>query len=225
MDRSKARILVVEDDPTIRRSLVVALHRAGYEVASQSHGSGIDQVAERVGPDLALLDVRLPVGPNGFEIARILRGRGRIPILFLTAADSLRDRLEGFDVGGDDYLTKPFELDELLARVKALLRRAGHRCSGPIRVGGLVLDEEAHVVVWEGTKLNLTHIEYELLSTMARHPGQVLSKDQLLEQVWGYDAYNPNRVEVHMSSVRRKLDAVGAHIVHTVRGTGYVFRA
>lgn len=224
MDRQKPRILVVEDDDTIRRSLAVALRREGYEVNVEPDGTSIGEVARRLRPDLALLDVRLPSGPGGCEMARILRGTGRLPILFLTAADSLKERLEGFEAGGDDYLTKPFELEELLARVRALLRRSGHRSSGTIRIADLVLDEVAHIAMWDGIKLELTRTEYELLAVLARHSGQVLSKDQLLGMVWGFNAYNLNRVEVHMSSLRRKLDAVAPRLVHTERGVGYVFR-
>lgn len=225
MDCRKTSILVVEDDVTIRRSLEVALRREGYDVTAKTDGAGIEQVADRLHPDLALLDVRLPAGPDGYEIARTLRRKGRVPILFLTAADSLGERLAGFDAGGDDYVTKPFDLEELLARVRALLRRAGHRASGTVRVGSLVLDEEARMVMWDGVKVELTRTEYDLLAALGRHAGRVLSKEQLIVMVWGFDAYNVNRVEVHMSSLRRKLEAVGSNVVHTVRGVGYVLRA
>ncbi|HUP68185.1 MAG TPA: response regulator transcription factor [Acidimicrobiales bacterium] len=225
VDRNKARILLVEDDATIQRSLVLALRRDGYEVTAESDGRGIQELADRTRPDLALLDVRLPVGPGGYEMAEILRRSSRIPILFLTAADSPRERLRGFEAGADDYVTKPFELEELLARVKALLRRAGHQASGSLRVGDLMVDETAHVAMWNGVKLELTRTEYDLLTVLARHSGQVMSKEQLLGNVWGFDAYNLNLVEVHMSSLRRKLEAVCPRVVHTVRGIGYVLRA
>lgn len=224
MQRTQARILLVEDDDAIRRSLTVALRREGYEVRAESDGREVEALLEHFRPDLALLDVRLPMGPDGFEIASRLRRRWALPILFLTAADTLADRLRGFEAGGDDYLGKPFELDELLARVRALLRRSGRVSSGTLRVGDLVLDERAHVAMRDGTKIELTRTEYELLTVLAHHPGQTLSKVQLLTNVWGFDAYDLNRVEVHMSSLRRKLEAVGPRLVHTVRGVGYVLR-
>jgi len=224
VNRHASRALVVEDDETIRCAVEVALRREGYRVTALSDGSKIAQVMEWARPDVALLDVRLPAGPNGYEIARILRRHGWLPILFLTAADSLRERLEGFDAGGDDYLTKPFALEELLARVRALLRRAGAQAPGSLQIGDLVLDEAAHVAVWHGNKLELTRKEFELLAGLARHSGQVLSKEQLLENVWGPDANNPNVVEVKLTSLRRKLAAAGPPLVHTVRGIGYVLR-
>lgn len=224
MGRHTARVLVVEDDATIRHSLELAFRRAGYDVQSEADGISLADLAETFRPDLAVLDVRLPWGPDGFEIARQLRRTGDLPILFVTAGDSLQARLTGFDAGGDDYLVKPFELEELLARARALLRRSGRLTSQILRVGDLVIEESAHVATRNGTKLELTRTEYELLAVLARHPAQVLSKDQLLSKVWGFDAYDPNLVEVHMSSLRRKLEAFGPRLVHTVRGVGYVMR-
>jgi two-component system OmpR family response regulator len=225
MGAQKARILLVEDDEPIRSALVVSFQQEGYEVRAEPDGSAIASVAQEFRPDLAVLDVRLPVGPDGYAIAHILRGTSDLPLLFLTAADSLSDRLAGFDAGGDDYLVKPFSMAELLARVHALLRRAG-RLSSQVRVvGDLVVDEGARTALRNGVPLELTRTEYNLLSVLVRHPGQVLSKIQLLTQVWGFDEYATNLVEVHVSTLRRKLEALGPRLVHTVRGSGYVLRA
>jgi DNA-binding response OmpR family regulator len=176
-------------------------------------------------PDLALLDVRLGDGPDGYQLAGSLRRQSTMPILFLTAADAVEDRLAGFEAGGDDYLVKPFSMAELLARVKALLKRSGRLSSASWQVGDLVVDEDARTVVRAGVSLDLTRTEYEMLAVLVRHVGKVLSKTQLLTQVWGFDAYDANLVEVHMSALRRKLEAAGPRIVHTVRGAGYVLRA
>jgi two-component system OmpR family response regulator len=168
--------------------------------------------------------VRLPVGPDGYTLARVLRRTGDLPLLFLTAADGLDDRLAGFEAGADDYLVKPFSMAELLARAQALLRRSGRLSSAVTRVGDLVVDHGARTIVRGGESLELTRTEYELLLALAQHPGQVLSKVQLLTQVWGFDAYDTNVVEVHLSALRRKLEAHGPRLVHTVRGIGYVLR-
>ena len=225
MPNQKARVLVVEDDPPIRSALDVALRNEGCEVQAEKDGTTIDKVAALFRPDLAILDVRLPAGPDGYAMARILRGGSDIPVLFLTAADGLDDRLAGFEAGGDDYMVKPFSMAELLARAKALLRRAGRLASAVWQVGDLMIDDGARVAMRGGAKLDLTRTEYDLLSTLAQHPGQVMSKVQLLAQVWGFDAYDSNLVEVHLSALRRKLESHGPRLVHTVRGVGYVLRA
>ena len=224
MGQSKAGILVVEDDETIRLSLEVGLVRAGYDVRAEADGRNLDDALSRFVPDLAILDVRLPVGPNGFAIARRLRADSQIPILFLTAAESLRDRLEGFEAGADDYQIKPYQADELLARIKRLLQRSGRTTAEVWRVRDLVVDDATRVVTLAGAELALTRTEYDLLAVLVQHRGQILSTEQLFSRVWGYGSYEPNRVQVHLNSLRRKLEASGPRLLHTVRGCGYVIR-
>ena len=225
MRNQTPRVLVVEDDAPIRSALDVALRSEGYEVCAEPDGSNLEAVAEQFRPDLAIIDVRMPTGPDGYAMVRLLRASSDLPTLFLTAADGIDDRLAGFAAGGDDYLVKPFSMAELLARVKALLRRSGRLASAVWQVGELMVDDGARVVMRDGNKLDLTRTEYGLLSLFVRHPGQVLSKAQLLTEVWGFDAYDTNLVEVHLSALRRKVEAHGPRLIHTVRGMGYVLRA
>ncbi|KGH45433.1 transcriptional regulator [Modestobacter caceresii] len=225
MAANRPRVLVVEDDAVIRSALEVALRGEGYEVRAEPDGTGLQQVVADFRPDLAVLDVRLPVGPDGYAMGRLIRRASSLPILFLTAADSVDDRLAGFQAGADDYLAKPFSMAELLARVQALLRRSGRLASASWQVGDLLVDDAARIVVRAGVPLELTRTEYDLLVMLVQQVGRVLSKTQLLTQVWGFDAYDTNLVEVHMSALRRKLEAAGPRLVHTVRGAGYVLRA
>lgn len=217
----KARVLVVEDDELIRDALEIALEREGYEVRGDEDGRKVEEAAEVFVPDLAILDVNLQTGPDGYTIARRLRGKSSVPILFLTGADAVADRLAGFEAGGDDYMAKPFDMDEVLARTRALLRRAGKLSSAVRQVGDLIVDEGRRTVVKAGRLIDVTPTEYQLLSMLARHPGQVLSRGQLLTHIGGYDDPDSNVVNVHLSSLRRKFQGHGPPVLHTVRGMGY----
>lgn len=221
---ASARVLLVEDEPAVRKALELAFLAEGYYVRSEADGSALEQVAEAFRPDVAVLDVRLPVGPDGYTMTRMLRNRDDLPVLLLTAADSLENRLTAFEAGADDHVAKPFSTAELLARTQALLRRAGRLVPDVITVGDLVIDDGARTVTRGESAIDLTRTEYDLLSLLARHAGQILSKQQLLVQLWGFDAYASNVIEVHVSALRRKLDAHGARLIHTVRSVGYVLR-
>lgn len=220
-----ARILVVEDDQAVREGVVAGLRDEGYEVRELADGMRVEEVTRDFRPDLALLDVRLPVGPGGLSMARVIRGvAADIPIIFLTAADATEDRLAGFDAGADDYIAKPFAMAELKARIRALLKRSGKLTSDAWSADDLVVDESARTATRGGVELDLTRTEFDLLNALGRNQGKVMSKTQLLTTVWGFDAYDPNLVEVHMSSLRRKLEGQGARLIQTVRGVGYVLR-
>jgi two-component system, OmpR family, response regulator len=195
-----------------------ALRRDGLTVVSFPDYAEPRQILAAA-PDLAALDIRLP-GGDGFELARRLRDERDVPVIFLTARDAVEDRLHGFSLGADDYLVKPFALEELLARVRAVLRRSG-RLAAAIEAGDLIVDEQAGLAARAGGALELTPTELRLLAYLVRNRGLVLSKTQLLTQVWGYDHYDPNVVEVHVSALRRKLEAHGPRILHTVHGLGY----
>ncbi|HWM20449.1 MAG TPA: response regulator transcription factor [Ilumatobacteraceae bacterium] len=218
---SPARLLIVEDDGSLREGLAAVLIAHGFDVRAESDGRHFEEVAESFRPDLAILDIGLPVGDDGFQLAQRLRATSDVPVLFVTAADALQDRLRGFELGADDYLVKPFAMAELLARVRAVLRRCGRLVSPVHQIRDLVVDEMERVVTRAGTRIELTGTEFELLATLARTPGHVYSKVRLLSLVWGFDEYDPNLVEVHISAVRRKLEAHGSRLIHTERGAGY----
>ena len=218
-----ARVLVVEDDVAIAELVAAALGREGFETCLAGDAVAAAAMAKTFHPDLAILDVRLGPGADGLAVARQLRRSSDLPVVFLTEASSVEDRLAGFETGADDYIAKPFELAELLARVRALLRRSGRLTSAVWAVGALSIDEGGRRVFLDGELLDLTRIEFDLLLALARQPGRVATKTQLLANVWGFDGYDPNLVEVHISSVRRKLGG-GAGLVQTVRGVGYVLR-
>ena len=220
-----ARVLVVEDDSTVRQALVEVLQREDMRVCAVESAEDAQAQTETFRPDVAILDVGLPGALNGFDAARWLKARGDIALIFLTAADALDDRLRGFDVGADDYLVKPFAVPELVARLKAVLRRSGKLVSSTIEVRDLVIDESTHTVFRSGTELALTPLEFELLLVLAKSPDTVFSKRQLLALVWGFADFDPNLVEVHVSALRRKLEEHGPRVIDTARNAGYVLRS
>jgi DNA-binding response OmpR family regulator len=219
MSPGPARVLVVEDDAVLRACLHDGFVDAGYRVIALPDGREFEDALAEQRPDVAVLDVMLP-GRSGLALAAELRKRTDAAVVFLTARDAVPDRLAGFAAGADDYLIKPFAMAELLARLRAVLRRTG-RAPEVLRVGDLVVDEEGGQVLRSGAPVGVTATELRLLGYLARNRNRALSKTQILTQVWGYDAYDPNLVEAYVSSLRRKLDAAGPRLIHTVRGIGY----
>jgi two-component system response regulator VicR len=222
-----ARILVVDDEPPIVDLLTYNLRRANYEVVTAADGEEALVKARKEAPDLIILDLMLP-RVDGLEVCRALRRERDVPIIMLTARDSEVDRVVGLELGADDYVVKPFSVRELMARVKNVLRRAEPRqveeVPGLVRIGDLTVDEARHEVHWQGREVALTALEFDLLYTLGRHAGQVLSREQLLAQVWGYDYYGDLRVvDAAIKRLRAKLRLVASEIelITTVRGVGY----
>ncbi|HEX7292332.1 MAG TPA: response regulator transcription factor [Conexibacter sp.] len=222
-----ARVLVVDDEPNIVDVIAMALRYEGFEVDAAGTGAEALAKVRDTRPHVLLLDVMLP-DMEGFEVARRLGAeRARVPIIFLTARDATEDRVRGLTVGGDDYVTKPFSLEELVARVRALLRRSGVAdvASSLLTFADVELDDDAHEVTRAGTPIELTPTEYRLLRYLMLNPRRVLSRTQLLEHVWDYDFGGDARVlETYVSYLRKKLDEHGPSLIHTVRGVGYVLR-
>jgi DNA-binding response OmpR family regulator len=220
------RVLVVEDDEDIAQALQRSLRMEGYEVRTAGDGAAGLEQAHAFAPDLVILDLGLPQ-IDGIDVARSLREREDVPILILTARDALESRVEGLDAGADDYLVKPFERQELLARMRALLRRRPPRGSAPLRVGDLMLNADTHEVTRGERTIDLTQREFELLEYMMRNERIVISRQRLLDEVWGYDPFSTtNTIEVFVSNLRRKLEAESEpRLLHTIRGAGYVLRA
>jgi two-component system OmpR family response regulator len=224
----KRTVLVVDDEEYIRDLVRTALSFSGFEVAVAADGVTALNEVQRLQPDLIILDINMP-GFDGFEVVRRLRDAGdSTPVIFLTARDSAEDKLSGFTKGGDDYVTKPFSLEELVARVEAVLRRtapAEEKTVLALTFADLEMDEKAHRVQRSGKPLDLAPTEFNLLRYFMLNPEQVLSKQQILDHVWHYDFEgDPNVVETYVSYLRRKTEAVGPRLIHTVRGFGYVLR-
>jgi two-component system response regulator MprA len=222
------RILVVDDEPAVREAVERALRLEGHDVGVAADGREALDVLVARPADAVVLDVLMP-RLDGLELCRRMRGSGdRTPVLMLTARDAVSDRVAGLDAGADDYLVKPFALEELLARVRALLRRASPEGDGrtPLAYADLVLDPMSHEVRRAGRAIELTRTEFSLLELFLRHPRQVLTRSVIFENVWGYD-FGPrsNSLEVYMGYLRRKTEAGGEpRLLHTVRGVGYVLR-
>jgi two-component system OmpR family response regulator len=224
----EARLLVVDDEPNIVELLSASLRFAGFAVATATTGAEAVKAVERVQPDLVLLDVMLP-DIDGFVVLRRLRANNRpLPVLFLTARDANEDKVTGLTLGGDDYVTKPFSLEEVIARIRAVLRRTravADAAPSRLSVGDLELDEDSHQVWRAGREVTLSPTEFNLLRYLMVNAGRVLSKAQILDHVWSYDFDgDANIVESYVSYLRRKLGDGGPPLIQTVRGVGYVIR-
>ena len=221
------RLLLVDDEDNLRSMLQAALQHHGYDVRPAAGGREAMAAVPEVRPDLIVLDVMLP-DLDGFEVCRRLRSEGvRTPVLFLTARDSTDDKVRGLTLGGDDYLAKPFSLEELVARIDAVLRRSGAiRDAGVLRCADLEVDDDAHRVRRAGEEVSLSPTEYNLLHFLLVNQGRALSRSQILDHVWHYDfGGDGNIVESYVSYLRRKVDTTEPRLLHTVRGVGYVLRA
>jgi two-component system OmpR family response regulator len=228
------KVLVVDDEPNIRELVEVALKFHGCAVAVSASGKDALHQTESYEPDLIILDVMLP-DMDGFEVCRALRTDGNdVPVIFLTARDTTSDTIRGLTLGGDDYVTKPFSVEALVARVRAVLRRTTREADGEaqpggnaalLQVGDLQLDEEHWVVRRGGTQVELSPTEFRLLAYLMRNQGRMLTRQQLLENVWGWEFAGQSQVvETYVSYLRRKLDPLGPPLIHTQRGVGYSLR-
>jgi two-component system, OmpR family, response regulator len=228
LDGSPVRVLVVDDEVNLTELLSMALRYEGWEVRTAGTGTAAVRTAKDFRPDAVVLDMMLP-DFNGLEVMRRLRAQDpNIPVLFLTAKDAVEDRVAGLTAGGDDYVTKPFSLEEVVARCRALMRRtavAATAGDSTLVVGDLVLDEDSHEVTRAGEPIALTATEFELLRYLMRNPKRVLSKAQILDRVWNYDfGGQANVVELYISYLRKKIDAGREPMIHTMRGVGYVLK-
>lgn len=227
-DGSPLRVLVVDDEVNIAELVSMALRYEGFEVQQAHTGIKAVAAAREFGPDAVVLDMMLP-DFDGLEVLRRMRSTDAdVPVVFLTARDAIEDRVAGLTAGGDDYVTKPFSLEELVARLRALLRRSvavRADAVNVITVGDLSLDEDSHEVTRDGTEIMLTATEFELLRFLMRNPKRVLSKAQILDRVWNYDfGGQANVVELYISYLRKKIDTGREPMIHTMRGAGYVLK-
>lgn len=229
-DGSPLRILAVDDEQMLTDLLAMALRMEGWEVRTASSGLEALQVAREFEPDALVLDIMMP-DLDGMSVLRRLRESGNlVPVLFLTAKDAVGDRIAGLTAGGDDYVTKPFSLEEVIARLRAIIRRTGAAAADDgqsiLRVGDLSLNEDSHEVERDGTEIELTATEFELLRYLMRNERRVLSKSQILDRVWSYDFGGKSSVvELYISYLRKKIDAGRTPLLHTVRGVGYMIKA
>jgi DNA-binding response OmpR family regulator len=224
-------ILVVEDDPIIRQTMEYALKRAGFDVSTAADGPDALKAAEAFAPDLVLLDLMLP-GVDGYQVAERLRAAGKeMAIIMVTALDQERDKVRGLDAGADDYMTKPFSMEELLARVRANMRRVRARGTlsddAPIEKGDLVIEPSSFKALVNGTPVSLRLKEFQLLLTLARNDGRLCTRQMLAEEVWGYEHLTSSRtIDVHIRRVRQAVEEPSAFtFIHTVHGMGYRFEA
>ncbi|MET9593302.1 response regulator transcription factor [Streptomyces sp. NPDC006516] len=227
-DRNPVRVLVVDDEAPLAELLSMALRYEGWDVRSAGDGAGALRTARDFRPDAVVLDVMLPDMDGLAVLGRLRRELSDVPVLFLTARDSVEDRIAGLTAGGDDYVTKPFSLEEVVARLRGLIRRSGTaavRSESTLAVGDLVLDEDSHEVSRGDDSIHLTATEFELLRFLMRNPRRVLSKAQILDRVWNYDfGGQANVVELYISYLRKKIDAGRSPMIHTRRGAGYLIK-
>jgi DNA-binding response OmpR family regulator len=222
-ERDPLRILVVEDEPQISNFLRVGLGYEGFSVAVAEDGHEALAELKRFKPQLVILDLMLP-GISGMELAERMRADPKLMIIMLTARDQVEDRIAGLNAGADDYLVKPFDFEELVARIHAVTRRRGSPEAAVLKAGQLTLDRESRVVTMNGDAVELTAKEFELLLLFMTHPGRVLSRRFILDQVWGNEFYDENNVEVYVRYLRRKLGDTEHELIETVRGVGYRLR-
>src|SRR6195952_268043 len=228
-DGKPISVLVVDDEPVLAEMVSMALRYEGWNITTAADGNAAIAAARTARPDAVVLDVMLP-DMSGLDVLRKLREQNpHLPVLLLTAKDAVEDRIAGLTAGGDDYVTKPFSIEEVVARVRGLMRRtaiATAQGGSVLSVGGLSLDEESHEVSRDGEEISLTATEFELLRYLMRNPRRVLSKAQILDRVWNYDfGGQANVVEIYISYLRKKIDAGREPMIHTLRGVGYVLRA